>query len=545
MKKYIIFAFSAALMVLALGITSCTGDLDVTPIDPNLQTGDKINPDALLNKCYGVIALAGQTGPNGDSDVDGIDGGTSGYYRQMWNSNELTTDEAICGWGDDGILEFDFNQYDRTHPMLRGYYYRLYVSIAFCNQYLADFSEFDATKTAEVRFLRALSYYLLLDAYGNVPFVTSVSSEKPQQIMRADLYNWLEEELLAIEPDLSEAKPKTSSDANYGRVDKAADWFLLMRLYLNAEVYTGTAQWAKAAQYAKKVMDSPYKLYTTEKNGYSAYAQLFMGDNGENGSSVEAVFPILQDGLTTQSWGTSLFLMAGSIDSNVHIFGSEKSGGNSSEGWGGNRTRPDLIAKFFPDVENAPNVAAYLMPIIAGDDRAMFDGEGREVDGAQTAEEVKSDGHFKRGFASCKWNGWKSDGSEGHGSQFLDTDVFLFRVAEAYLTFAEATARLNGGTFNNEALAAVNAVRARANAEEKATFNLSELCDEWSREFYFEGIRRPTLIRFKRFGGDVNYNWTFKGGVKAGRNFNSNLNVFAIPETDIIANGNLVQNPGY
>jgi len=544
MKKYILYTFSAVIMVLALGTTSCTNDLDVTPIDPNMQTGDKINPDALLNKCYGVIALAGQTGPDGDSDVDGIDGGTSGFYRQMWNSNELTTDETICGWGDDGIPEFDFNQYDRTHPMLRGYYYRLYVSIAFCNQYLEDFSDLDATKTAEVRLLRAFSYYLLLDGYGNVPFVTSVSSEKPEQISRANLYKWLEEELLAIEPNLSEAKAKTSSDANYGRVDKAAAWFLLMRLYLNAEVYTGTPQWEKAATYAKKVIDSPYKLYTTEKNGYSAYAQMFMGDNGENGSSVEAVFPILQDGLTTQSYGTSLFLMASSIDSDVHIFNSENSGGNSDQGWGGNRMLPDLVAKFFPN-NNAPNVAAYQMPAEAGDDRAIFDGEGREVDGAQTQEDVKSDGHFKRGFACCKWNGWKTDGSSGHGSKYIDTDVFLFRVAEAYLSYAEALARQNGGNFNQEALNAVNAVRQRANAERKANFSLSELCDEWSREFYYEGIRRPVLIRFNRFGGNVNYNWTFKGGTKNGRNISANLNIFAIPETDIIANGNLTQNPGY
>ena len=122
MKKSIKYIFSAAALALALGTTSCTGDLDVTPIDPNLQTGDKISPDALLNKCYGVMALAGQTGPDGECDVDGIDGGTSGYYRQLWNSNELTTDEAICGWGDTGIYPFCINAIDKSHPMLRGFY---------------------------------------------------------------------------------------------------------------------------------------------------------------------------------------------------------------------------------------------------------------------------------------------------------------------------------------------------------------------------------------------------------------------------------------
>jgi len=88
---------------------------------------------------------------------------------------------------------------------------------------------------------------------------------------------------------------------------------------MNAEVYTGTADWANAKLYAKKVIDSPYKLYTTKKGQWSAYQQLFMGDNGENGASVEAIFPILQDGLKTTSYGTTLYLMAGSNDNSEHI----------------------------------------------------------------------------------------------------------------------------------------------------------------------------------------------------------------------------------
>ena len=100
---------------------------------------------------------------------------------------------------------------------------------------------------------------------------------------------------------VAEAKAKKSTDANYGRVDKAACWMLLSRLYLNAEVYTGTAQWGKAAEYAQKVMNSSYKLHTAGKNGWSAYQMLFMGDNGESDAAYECVFPILQDGLTTTS----------------------------------------------------------------------------------------------------------------------------------------------------------------------------------------------------------------------------------------------------
>lgn len=73
-------------------------------------------------------------------------------------------------------------------------------------------------------------------------------------------------------------------------VDKAACWLLLSRLYLNAEVYTGTAQWEKAKEYAKKVMDSSYKLNTKSVNGWSAYQMLFMGDNGETDAAYEGIF---------------------------------------------------------------------------------------------------------------------------------------------------------------------------------------------------------------------------------------------------------------
>ena len=102
--KYFNKIVPAAAFALALGMSSCTGDLDVTPINPNLAL--EYSPEGLFNKCYANIALAGNSGADGDCDIDGLDGGTTGFVRQMWNSNELTTDEAICSWGDDGISQF-------------------------------------------------------------------------------------------------------------------------------------------------------------------------------------------------------------------------------------------------------------------------------------------------------------------------------------------------------------------------------------------------------------------------------------------------------
>ncbi len=529
MKTYIKNIIPAAALLMAVGFTSCTKDLDVTPIDPNLNT--EIQPEALFNKCYANIAVAGNGGANGDCDVDGIDGGTSGYVRQMWNAQELTSDEAICGWGDEGIANFCYNTYDASHPMLRGYYYRLYTGISFCNQYLQEFGGYNAAMTAEIRFIRALNYFFLMDGWGNVPFVTAISSDKPVQYSRQQVFEFVESELLEIEPQLNTATAKKSSDAGYGRVDKAACWLLLARLYLNAEVYTGSAQWQKAADYARKVMDSSYKLNTTGAGKWSAYQMLFMGDNGETSAAYEAVFPILQDGVRTTSWGTSLFLIASTHDTDMD----DTCG--TTEYWGGNRARPNLVQKFFPN-NDAPEASPADVAKAAGDDRAILDTRGRTLNNSDVST-------FKSGFAVAKFTNITSSGSATSSGQFPDTDFFMMRVAEAYLTFAEAQARLNGGATNAEAADAINALRTRANAATQTTYSLDEICDEWCREFYFEGRRRMDLVRFGKFGGSNDYVWQWKGGSYNGRNFEETKNLFAIPTTDLTANPNLTQNPGY
>ena len=154
---------------------------------------------------------------------------------------------------------------------------------------------------------------------------------------------------------------------------------------------------------------------------------LFMGDNGESDAAYECVFPILQDGLTTTSWGTSLFLMASTYDADMHSNPNDAVATNGTDqNWGGNKARPDLIKKFFPN-GNAPQVNAYNMAEAAGDDRALFDGVGRE-----SIENTKGYlGDFKDGYAVAKFVNFKSDGSAGHDATFPDMDFFFFRVAEA------------------------------------------------------------------------------------------------------------------
>ena len=128
MKKYIKNIVPATFMMLALGTTSCIGDLDVDPIDPNIDTNVDLN--GLFNKCYANMAWRA-IGANGDCDIDGLDGGTTGFIRQLFNSNELTTDEAICGWGDEGVASFCYNTYNASHPMLNEFYARPFQHL--CN----------------------------------------------------------------------------------------------------------------------------------------------------------------------------------------------------------------------------------------------------------------------------------------------------------------------------------------------------------------------------------------------------------------------------
>jgi hypothetical protein len=525
----------AAVAFAVAGLSSCTKDLDVTPIDPSKT----MIPDeaALYTKCYANMAVQGQTGQGGDCDIDGLDGGTAGFVRQLWNANELTTDEAICAWGDPGIPAFNFNQWDASHPMLKGFYYRLYTGIAYCNHYLEVCAGVDATREAEVRFLRALYYYHLMDCFGNVPFAETLMATPPPQIQRADLFNWIENELKEIQPSMLTPAVRKDTDDGYGRADQDAASLLLARMYLNAEVYTGTARWSEAKEYAEKVINGPHKLWTTGMNGWSAYQMLFMGDNGSNGASQEAILPLLQDGAKTTAWCTTLFLMASTWKADMDT---EKNY-STSEFWAGNRARSQFVAKFFPNGD-APQVSIKDMAIAAGDDRALFFGIDREL-------VVTTPTEYTSGYAVGKYRNTYAGNGSPHNSQFIDTDFFLMRSAEAYLIAAEADARLNGGTTSSTGAGYINALRQRANTTTLSSYSLGQILDERSRELYFEGFRRTDLIRYGYFGGDKSgqYLWEWKGGSQNGASLPAYRNLFAIPAEDINANPNLQghQNEGY
>lgn len=552
----------AAALVLTMGLSSCMNDLDKGNINPNVEPSTPML--GLYSKCYAGLIMEGNDG-SADFSID--DAGKSTLLRNIFNFNELSTDESICWWSDGGIVEIGENNCSAGHATLKFLYYRLMSNITYCNQFLGIFSEdTDPTRYAEVKFLRAYYYYLMLDFFGNPPFIAEITTEAPKQahtqyseydaskiytreeqleMGRKYMYSWIENELLEAEKNMLDAHPEKEGEENYGRADKAAAWQLLSRLYLNAEVYTGTAQWEKAREYADKVITSDFKLFKGSAGDYTAYDMLFMGDNGTNGAYVEAVFPLIQDGQTTRGWGGSLFFIA-SLWNDQMATVTGCGAGTTGNNWSGIRCRPELIAKFTSNPSSFLGLTTQDIRALKIDDRALFWGKGTEKD--ERTLELGDNSSFYQGLTTTKWNNNYSNGASPHDTYDVDTDFFLFRAAEAYLNYVEADLRISG-TLSDYALGILNEIRERAHAatfSSAASVTLETLLDERSREMYCEGLRRTDLIRFGQFGGnDATYKWSYKGGNINGVNFPAFRNVYPLPTSELDANANLTQIAGY
>lgn len=563
----------AAALLLAASMSSCMDDLNKGNIDPNVDATPNIT--GLYSKCYAGLIMEGNDG-TADFTID--DNGKSTLLRNLFNFNEVPTDEAICWWSDGGIADVGYNKFDPGNATLKNLYYRLMSNISYENHFLSlDAAKAEKTKYAEVRVLRAYSYFLMLDFFGDPTFIDKISAETPRQahsynskfesgksytraellqMGREFLFGWVEKELLAAESDLLEAKPETDSDADYGRIDKGTCWLLLSRLYLNAGTYLNNdgqnnPYWNKALEYAEKIIDpsTGYALFDDSKmskeakdNGYKPYDLLFMGDNGSNGASCEALLPLMQDGDKTQGWGGSMFYVAALWDATMQTV-TAKDAATTANTWSGMRVRPQFVEKFFTDPSVVVNKSSKEIRAMNVDDRAILWGKGNS-DGARTLE-IGDNDKFVKGIATPKWNNNYSNGGTPHDSYNVDIDFFLFRVAEAYLNAAEAEMHLNGEG-SAKAKKYIDALRDRAHAAKRASYTLNDVLDERSRELYCEGLRRTDLIRFNQFGGtQATYKWELKGGSTNGTTFAKTNNLYPIPSSEIRSNKNLTQIDGY
>ncbi len=336
------------LILLTFAAVGCFKDLDTAPLDPlEVTSGTVYNDPAaykkVLAKLYAGLAVTGQEGPSGQADISGIDEGFGQYLRGYWYHQELTTDEAIIGWNDQTIHDFHNQSWTAGDGFIFAFYSRIFYQISLCNEFLRETTDAKlnsrgvsgtlrneiASYRAEARFLRALSYWHALDLFRNVPFVTeqdAVGAFFPRQINANDLFKYIEEELLAIEPQI--AAPRTNE---YARADRAAVWMLLAKLYLNAQVYTGQARFADCLNYAERVINAGYTLEPE-------YQHLFLADNHR---SREIIFPVAFDGINTRTWGGMTFIINAAIGGNINPAELGMGGG-----WGGTRAVREFVLKF-------------------------------------------------------------------------------------------------------------------------------------------------------------------------------------------------------
>ena len=541
--KTIILASAMSLMC------SCVGDLDVMPLDPNVMTSEDAysTPEGYiqgLKKIYSVWALSGQDNA-GASDLEGMDAGNTVLLRCWWTLQENTTDEAKCAWGDSWVSQVNGMIWNtaEVEPM-EGLYHRAMYIVSLVNDYLEQLPNapegVDRERyNAEARFCRALAYYVLMDAFGNPPFATEeTGSSLPEQIKRADLFDWIEGELNTIKSSLPEMTDE------YGRADQHCVDFLLARMYLNSEVYTGNKRYTDCITACNNIITSnSYELADD-------YAELFMADNGENADArKEIIFPVIADGNTTQSYGIGAIILGSRSGSEGTV---ENYGCNG--GWDGFRATGNLVRAFNYDAEESAWTADNINSF---DNRAIFYSEGRSLDITTSAI-----GTFtEEGWAVYKYSNLNSDGTPGKNTTFPDTDFPLFRLGEVYLMYAEAVARGGEGGSTSKAVEYIQNLRKRANTvysevtESWLTENTSvsattasvaygNILNERCRELYWEATRRTDLIRFGLFTSN-SYTWAEKGGVISGVGVDDKYNLFPIPVSDISVNGNLHQNEGY
>ena len=555
------------ILAAAAAMTSCVGDLNVTPIDPNANTADKVLTsqqamDSYISGVYLGFATSGYYGPNGDPSISGLDGGASQYIRGLYHHSELTTDESICGWNDQTIKNFHYMNWTTDDTFIYAFYSRIFMQVSAANEFIREAKKLDYDVDRyidEARVLRAIAYFHAIDNFGNVPFAdeTAVVGVNPEQMSRADLFAWLETELKDI---IANGKLPDKNGTVYGHAGMGAAKFLLAKLYLGAEVYTGTARWNDCATVLSDLMDDGYSLHTTSAGKFSPYQELFLADNDK--CTDEIIFAVQQDGLYTQSYGATNYLVFASTGGTMNV----KHIGISS-GWGGLRTTPEFADKFaagdqrnllYDTDKSTADVEA--MPEKPEDDPDTYSAEAIEQlkkDGAYNDEckklsdakkaardniqqkSIEDIGNFMYGYGFQKFRNINSDGTDGKEKGFVDTDFPMMRYADVLLMAAECQAR--GASIDG--LSAFNQVRARAGVPAVSNLNLDEILNERARELYQECWRRSDLIRFGKFTSG--YNWQWKGETKDGKDVEAYRTLFPIPDSDRLANSNLKQNEGY
>jgi hypothetical protein len=529
------------LVVIGMTAFSCT-DLETLPRNtllPNTLFTEEGAYISYLAKLYGSMTLTGQDGPAGNGDLSIInDEGFGSYIRAYWKAQTLTTDEAMIRWTDAGIQDLNYMTWSSDNQFVRVMYYRIMYTISLCNDFLAVSSsdQLDANGIseayqaevdiyrAEARFIRALAYWHALDIYQNVPILTKISSELPTQSSGEDVYNFIISELDAIESTL--VAPEVGFGPFYGRASKAALWMLRAKVKLNHPKYVG----AETTTIYNEVIDD---LDNVINAGYSLEADYYDVFKADNHTSPEIIFPLTHDGTNSQSWGGTTFMVRAALFDGMEadsLFG-------VNGGWSG-----VITTRQFNDRFETAGVLDY------SDGRNVIFTEGRTEIITENFTNTLTEG-----YASAKYSNVTKAGDAGSNPDWVDTDFPMFRLADAYLMYAEAVLRGASNGNRAAALGYVNQIRQRAYGDNSgdildADLTLDFLLEERGRELYFEAHRRTDLIRFNKYSnraGGEEFIWDWKGRMIDGVSMPSHLEIFPIPASELGVNSNLTQNTGY
>lgn len=527
--------------------TACIGDLDTLPLNPSDSTSETVYGADESGYIAGLTKLYFNFVSNETTDLQVSDAGASELVRAFWTVQEVTSDAGKCAWENDAwVRAMNTNTWsDADNDATYAVYVRTLQGIAYTNEYLRQTasdrlsdrgvsSELAAKIQgfrAEARFLRAYFYWMALDVFGDVPFTTENSpfggGVNPKQASRKDVFDYCISELTALAADDS---PMPAARSNYPRADKGAVLGLLARMYLNAEVYTGTPMWQEAKDACEDIFTMGYSLCPE-------YADLFRGDNGENPEALnEVLFGISYDAEQTQSYGGTSYLTLAAIAA-TDVSSTQMINGVNN-GWGGIRVPYEYVEKYF-NVRNADYSAGTYD---VNDKRGrMFYIKGRSesMDGALYV--------FLNGWSCLKFNNIPHNMDQDSylataaSKAYSDIDFPMIRLGEIYLIYAEACMNLGQA---NTALPKVQDLAARAGVTAPTSITQEWLIEERARELMWEGHRRTDLIRYGKFTSS-SFLWTYKGGSFSGQGFDDHMKIFAIPASELASNPELHQNPGY
>lgn len=529
-------------------LTACVNDLDTLPLDKTEPIAEYVYGNSEEAYLEGLARLYFQFVSNDLTDLQQMDGGASEIIRAFWSVQETTADAAKCSWENDAwVRALNTNTWNETqNDAVYAVYVRTLQGIAYVNEFLrqttpsklASRGVDDALAAridgfrAEARFIRAYLYWMALDCFGSVPFTTENSpfggTYFPSQASRTDIYDFCVSELEYLR---SPESPMPAARAQYPRADKGSVTGLLARMYLNSEVYTGVARWTEAKSACEDIFSMGYALCPD-------YAALFRGDNGQNPEARgEMLWTISYDSNNTESYGGTSYILSASLAS-TDITESSRPNGQVN-GWAGLRVPYEYVSRYFNVSGQDYETGSYEVEDFRG--KVFYiKGRSESMEGALYS--------FMNGWSCLKFNNIPHDMTdqsflpESAVRSFSDVDFPMIRLGEIYLIYAEACMNLGS---ENLALPYLAELSGRAGVEAPSSVTTGFLVAERARELMWEAHRRTDLIRWGLYNSQ-DYLWPYKGGDSfAGQAFPAYKCIFPIPPTELAANSQLVQNPGY